>query len=138
MEKYKLALAAVVLAGATACGANDLPEVAASPAASTGSTSPTVVLRGVVHWAPTSPAERPGRPATLPAAGTKVAAELDGEVVQTARTRGDGTFTMNLPAGTYQLRAGSETSPGRQAEAVVVHLVDAPVRVRLTLDTGIR
>ena len=62
----------------------------------------------------------------------------DDTQVAKVRSAADGSFTLTLPSGTYQLSA---TSPGGY-QATASQIVDVPsqgdVRITITLDSGIR
>src|SRR4030065_820584 len=113
------ALLAVVAAG---CGGE--PE-------GSGTTSPGYAVSGYAHAGPTCPVEQdPTDPACddrAVAGAVLVVRTTTGEVVAEISTRGDGTFTMTLPPGSYTLApqpvAGLLGTPGEQSLLVV----DAPL-----------
>lgn len=103
-------------------------------------------LVGRLLLGPTCPVERandPCDPVARPAPLTLVALDASGAETARAVTLGDGSFALNLPAGSYTLHAlrTSATFPSIADTKVVVTTQatrSQPQRVIVTGDTGIR
>lgn len=97
-------------------------------------------IRGVVLAGPQCPVETAESPCPpKPLGGVHVDVLLAGDVVAEATTDRDGTFSVVVDPGTYEVRA----TPGQQgfmsAKPVHVDVTDgAFVQVTVPVDTGIR
>jgi len=121
-EVLAVLAAAVVL---TACG----------PVADGGS---AVLVTGQVVSAPSCPVERVGQPCPpRPVPGALVVAVIGNEKRGETTSDQRGQFRLMLPPGRYTIRA---TSPGGYASTAAeqVTVSTAPVKVMLTVDSGIR
>ncbi|MES2088122.1 MAG: carboxypeptidase-like regulatory domain-containing protein [Patescibacteria group bacterium] len=105
-------------------------------------TSQTGKISGKVTLSPTCPVEKfPPDPACAPKPyQTTIQAFLpDGsELVASAKSNADGTFTMSLPGGDYNLETkGGEVYPRCASQGVTVN-AGKEVSVSISCDTGIR
>ena len=96
-------------------------------------------MRGTVLAAPGCPVERQDSPCPdLRVAGAEVVATRGGFRVTEAHSGGDGSFSLQLPAGTYTLTA-TQSHGLRTSASVVVPVPPLGVSgVTVTLDSGIR
>ena len=88
---------------------------------------------------PASPA--PGECDPRPVAGaTLIVTDDAGHAVATLTTGDDGTFTANLPAGSYTItpQPASGLMGGAQPIELAVSATDHPTDLRVDYDTGIR
>ena len=102
-------------------------------------------LVGRLVLGPTCPVERaddPCDPVARPAPVTLVALDASGNEAARTVTLGDGSFALDLPAGSYTLHAAGGAALPRISDTHVVVTARAtrlqPQRVVVTGDTGIR
>jgi hypothetical protein len=116
-----------------------------SPSAAATATSATASVRGKAIAGPTCPVEPasplPGECAPRVVAGAVlVFTDAGGHEVSRVTTAADGTFTVNLPAGSYTLTPQVVTGLMGVAPpiSVTVPASGAPVELVVQYDTGIR
>jgi hypothetical protein len=98
-------------------------------------------LRGTVTIAPTCPVERVGAPPCVaPLAATISVRNASGQEITRFRSGADGTFKVDLAAGTYTLVGISSGPAGlpRPIPVTVTVLDGQYSQVNVTFDSGIR
>jgi hypothetical protein len=106
-----------------------------------GGGSGVATIRGTVVRGPTCPVETDDSPCPdAPAADVEVQALSDGVVEARATTDAQGRFSMEVPPGSYLVRAReAEGRPGMLAKPSVVTVGEGDVaEVTVLIDTGIR
>ncbi len=100
----------------------------------------TGTIRGTVTSGPQCPVAIAGSPCPdRPWEGTVDVRSTDGTTVDSATTSPDGTFTVAVAPGTYDLVARTQGMGPPTARAVRVTVASgATTNVELTVDTGIR
>lgn len=114
--------------------------VAGTCAAACAGSEPAGVT-GRVLTTPARPGPQlPGESALAPLPGTDVTlVDGHGKVVGRATTGADGTFTIDAPAGSYDLRAGGRGVVGPRCPPVTVILASRRrVSADLVCDSGMR
>jgi hypothetical protein len=107
---------------------------------SPGGTGRTGIF-GTASAGPTCPVEQPGDPACEPravAGATILVRDATGAEVESALTGPDGTFFVELPAGSYTIAAQPVEGLMGFPEPVPVEVTDGEATVELPYDTGIR
>jgi len=93
---------------------------------------------GTVTAGPTCPVERAGSPCPpAPWVGTVRATDDAGDPNE-ARTDDNGNYTLTLPPGSYEVVAVTDGGPPTSQPDTIDVQPGHPVRVDLTVDTGIR
>jgi hypothetical protein len=115
--------------------------LAASVACGNGSAGAgTSGIEGRVTVGPQCPVEQMGSPCPDAPYAALITVTRNGDAIDQARSRADGTFRMRLDPGTYTVVAGpidgSSMPFGRQVEVVVKP--GALTHVDLSVDSGIR
>jgi hypothetical protein len=106
-----------------------------------GSDGDLGTIRGSVLLGPTCPVESIASPCPeQPLSGIEVRALDDqGDVAASALSGDDGTFVIDVQAGTYTLMASIEDDPARSAKPTNVHVVSGEtVHADVLVDSGIR
>jgi hypothetical protein len=142
-----LALAAAILASASACTPGSSPSApagTASGAGTPGSTAPASVrtgVRGHIVAGPTCPVEMPAQSPCIVSVTGAVIVALDSGGHEIGRTTSDnsGNYLLLLPPGTY----GIVPQPiqwfmGVAPETTVTVTPGGPVQLDLEYDTGLR
>lgn len=117
-----------------------LAVVAGACAAACAGSEPAGVT-GRVLTTPARPGPQlPGEPALAPLPGTDVTlVDGNGTVVGRATSGADGTFTIDAPAGSYELRSGGKGVIGPRCPPVTVILTSGRrVSADLLCDSGLR
>jgi carboxypeptidase family protein len=111
---------------------------AAQPAATPAPGSGT--LEGIVTRGPLAPLERMGVPNSTPVAEAQLEiADSSGKVVATAQSASDGSYSVDLPIGTYAIRVVSPASRfGKHYPATVTIAAGQRAHLDIQIDTGIR
>ena len=132
MAAVLLGMVAAVL---TSCGTGPAPAVS-----TTTQPPPRGVVFGVVSAGPTCPVERKGHPCPpRRLSGVLVKAErAGGVVVAETSTAGDGSFSLLLPPGLYELVVTPGGILPRCPTLAVSVRAGADRRVSIGCDTGIR
>ena len=93
---------------------------------------------GTVTASPTCPVERAGSPCPpAPWVGTVRATDDAGDPNE-ARTDDNGNYTLTLQPGSYEVVAVTDGGPPTSQPVTIDVQPGHPVRVDLTVDTGIR
>lgn len=138
------ALVAVAMLAA-GCGSSTpqttvVPSTAPSttvPSTTVPSTNLSYTVTVTAHAGPTCPVERPDQPCPdVPVQGT-VTFSSGGVVAASGRTDANGTYSVGLPSGTYQVEVDTGAMLPR-CEPVEVTVIDRAVTVDVSCDTGIR
>ena len=117
--------AASLLLAVIACGRTS------GPASSSG-------IFGTVTAGPTCPVERVGSPCPpAPWVGTVRATDDTGQGIET-RTDATGNYTLTLEPGRYEVVAVTDGGPPTGQLVMIDVPVGPPIRLDLTVDTGIR
>ncbi len=100
------------------------------------------ILEGTVTLSPTCPIERmPPDPQCAPrpyVTDVHAVRLSNGEIVASTKTTSEGVFVLDLPAGTYSIRAEDSGMFPRCGEATVTISSGERKRVDISCDTGIR
>jgi hypothetical protein len=101
----------------------------------------TGVVEGTVRKGPLLPMAQPGHSSDSGVAGARVdVATLDGKAVKSVETDSAGDFTLNLPAGTYEVTMPSLHGAmfTKDLPATITIVPGRKQRLDIVLDTGIR
>lgn len=130
MKKAIIALLAVIVLGAAGFGVYTMYATKVIRA----------VITGTVTLSPVCPVERiPPDPRCAPKGyETDIKALKGTSIVGTTRTATDGSFTLIVPYGTYQIQVGGGAVYPRCAPIMII--ADSPVLngYKISCDTGIR
>jgi Carboxypeptidase regulatory-like domain len=101
----------------------------------------TGILAGTLTKGPLSPVERPGTPPSSGVAGAQIdIATNGGKLLTSVETDSSGTFSVNLPVGTYKVTMPSLCGAmfTKDLPATVTIAAGRQTRLDIHLDTGIR
>jgi len=103
---------------------------------------PSGILAGTLTKGPLSPVERPGTPAR-PSGVADAQIDIvttEGKLLTSVETDSSGTFSVNLPAGTYKVTMPSLYGAmfTKDLPATVTIAAGQQTRLDIRLDTGIR
>jgi hypothetical protein len=123
------------------CEFSECPGV--MPAGTTTTSHATAILYGRVTLSPICPVERnPPDPACAPKAYVTDVAAIDAttgkDVGATTRTTSNGTFIMDLPPGSYIIRAKSAPVYPRCGDVSVKVYANSSSSIAIACDSGIR
>ena len=103
---------------------------------------PSGILAGTLTKGPLSPVERPGTPSRPSGvAGAQIdIVTTEGKLLTSVETDSSGTFSVNLPAGTYKVTMPSLYGAmfTKDLPATVTIAAGQQTRLDIHLDTGIR
>ncbi len=128
-DVHRVAVLLALLAVTSACSSTQ-----------SASQQPTGSVSGTVLSVPACPGpERSGHPCPPRAVkNATVAALVGSKTVVSTHTTADGRFRLSLPAGTYLIRATNVGGYPSTAAQTVVLSAARPVRITLTVDSGMR
>jgi hypothetical protein len=89
------------------------------------------------HAGPTCPVERPDEPCPDVPVDATVRVSANGVDVATGRTDATGTYSADLPPGTYRVTVDTGSMLPR-CEPVDAEVIDRDITVDVSCDTGIR
>ena len=129
MRRPHLLPIALLLVATAACGTR-----------SGGSGQVTGTITGTVRVGPMCPVVQAGSPCPdRPWTGAIRVTTTTGSTVTETRSGADGTFSVDVPPGTYDVAAVPENMGPPTAESQRISVVaGATAKVALTLDSGIR
>jgi hypothetical protein len=96
-------------------------------------------LYGTVTRGPTTPVCQEGTPCSRPASGARLVFTTPGGVARSVVVAKDGSYSVWLRGGTYNVSASPQPSVGRGLEPGTVRVDGGHARtVDFSIDTGIR